>query len=204
MDVSLHNIKEYAENILPKRPLKIATIPSRPFVERIENSKVTYDGILFKFIDTASLVFNFSYDVIEVNGFGTKLANGSWIGVVGAVNRSEADIGATYLTVNEVRAEAVDFTMAYYEDQAGIALPISSLRKEREQLDHAIYLVGTWSFGLIVFIFLMVSILRYFSNRYTKRWPTTESARMVSYHNLMISFAAILSQSEILISIIAP
>jgi ABC-type amino acid transport substrate-binding protein len=46
----------------------------------------------------------------ETNAYGTKIANGTWNGVVGLVSNGVADIGVGGFTANKERSEVVVFT----------------------------------------------------------------------------------------------
>ncbi|XP_076373159.1 putative glutamate receptor [Tachypleus tridentatus] len=51
------------------------------------------------------------------NKFGAKLLNGSWNGLIGMVQRQEAEIAVSDIGMSNSRAEVIDFTYPYVNDQ---------------------------------------------------------------------------------------
>ncbi|XP_055941894.1 glutamate receptor-like [Argiope bruennichi] len=56
----------------------------------------------------------FEFDVfLQADGQWGSLVNGSWSGVIGTVERGEADMGIAYMAITEERSHAVDFSFPY-------------------------------------------------------------------------------------------
>ncbi|XP_055950875.1 glutamate receptor ionotropic, kainate 1-like [Argiope bruennichi] len=67
------------------------------------------------FLDLVSKAMGFTYDLIfPADGlFGNRLDNGSWTGVVGLLDRNEADMAFAYLSMNYDRFLILDFSTTY-------------------------------------------------------------------------------------------
>ncbi|CAG0917713.1 unnamed protein product [Notodromas monacha] len=81
-----------------------------------KNGKFLYDGSDYRLVETVKKVLNFSTVVLyEDIGLqpGTISKNGSWSGIVGAVQRKEVDFVMTSLAISEDRAEQLDFAPPY-------------------------------------------------------------------------------------------
>ncbi|XP_071515665.1 LOW QUALITY PROTEIN: ionotropic receptor 21a-like [Panulirus ornatus] len=97
------------------------TMDFPPFVDYTrtedEPGKVTLpkDSMDIRILQTAARALNFSFVLREpADGqWGYLLANGSWTGTVGTVQRSEADF-SLMLSITWERTYAVSFTRAYY------------------------------------------------------------------------------------------
>ncbi|GBL85982.1 Glutamate receptor ionotropic, kainate 1 [Araneus ventricosus] len=68
-----------------------------------------------KFLDLVSKSMGFTYDIMApADGlFGNRLDNGSWTGVVGLLDRNEADMAFAYLSMNYDRFLILDFSTTY-------------------------------------------------------------------------------------------
>ncbi|XP_023244257.1 glutamate receptor ionotropic, delta-1-like [Centruroides sculpturatus] len=108
--------KQIMENTLSRRlnKIKITGVPFLSYlkVKKINNT-VVFDGFDFQFL---SLVIqnlkNVQYEIIEPveKVFGIKLDNGTWNGVIGRIQREEADICAKLVYATYDRLEALKFT----------------------------------------------------------------------------------------------
>lgn len=78
-------------------------------------SKVIFDRAMVKFTELLSHALNFSYLLIPAGKIeiGRELPNGSWTGMVGLVQRNEADIVISTLSVSEQRLKVADFSYPY-------------------------------------------------------------------------------------------
>ncbi|XP_067131594.1 glutamate receptor ionotropic, kainate glr-3-like [Centruroides vittatus] len=77
------------------------------------NNRVAFDGIDFKFLcSVIQNLKNVQYEIIEPveKVFGIKLDNGTWNGVIGRIQRKEADLGAISLYATYDRFQVVKFT----------------------------------------------------------------------------------------------
>lgn len=97
--------------------LNIAVIPDNRI---IASEHYEIDGSKTKFIKDAPLIkilseiLDFKFKLIVGNGeFGDSLSDGNWTGMIGMVQRGEADIAIGKLSVTEARATIVDFSYPY-------------------------------------------------------------------------------------------
>ncbi|CAG4948275.1 unnamed protein product [Parnassius apollo] len=90
-----------------------------------EDSEPIYHGYCVDLIDKLSEAMEFDYEIVspKSGGFGQKLANGSWNGLVGDLMRGETDIAVAALTMTAEREEVIDFVAPYFE-QTGILIVI--------------------------------------------------------------------------------
>ncbi|XP_060809143.1 ionotropic receptor 25a [Amyelois transitella] len=90
-----------------------------------EENQPVYEGYCIDLIAKLAETMNFDYDIVtpKTGGFGKKLPNGSWDGVVGDLMRGETDIAVAALTMTAEREEVIDFVAPYFE-QTGILIAI--------------------------------------------------------------------------------
>ncbi|XP_050714182.1 glutamate receptor ionotropic, kainate glr-3-like [Eriocheir sinensis] len=72
--------------------------------------------------------FTFWYVLSPERGFGTKLPDGSWTGMLGMVMREEADFSPAPFILSPVRKEAADHTIPYYYGNVRILSGLSGLK----------------------------------------------------------------------------
>ncbi|KAF8777985.1 Glutamate receptor like protein [Argiope bruennichi] len=65
-------------------------------------------------LDNLSMDYKFVFP--KEKQYGKLLPNGSWNGMIGMLQRGEADLAFTYLTVTEERAKVVNFSTVYTMD----------------------------------------------------------------------------------------
>ncbi|XP_053623165.1 ionotropic receptor 25a [Plodia interpunctella] len=90
-----------------------------------EDGRPLYEGYCVDLIAKLAETMNFDYQIVtpKTGGFGKKLPNGSWDGVVGDLMRGETDIAVAALTMTAEREEVIDFVAPYFE-QTGILIAI--------------------------------------------------------------------------------
>nr|XP_045620069.1 probable glutamate receptor [Procambarus clarkii] len=81
-----------------------------------------HTGPIANVVEYLATTLNFSYTNVVPRdyGFGTRADDGSWTGMVGMVQREEADISIGPISVTATRAEAVDFAWPFWYDSSGI------------------------------------------------------------------------------------
>lgn len=63
-----------------------------------------------KLLDVLSKYFNFQYRLIDCNSnWGSRLANGTWTGLMGMLSREEADLGLGGVSLTYPRSQAVPY-----------------------------------------------------------------------------------------------
>lgn len=85
-----------------------------PYLHQIENNGTKYvtNAQLVKLLSEV-LLFEFKLLTPADRQYGDVLPDGNWSGVIGMVEREEADIGIAKLSFTEDRATAVDFSYPY-------------------------------------------------------------------------------------------
>ncbi|XP_055947062.1 probable glutamate receptor [Argiope bruennichi] len=105
--------------------LRVATTPARNLIiQKNDNGNMTFggtDGIFLEIILKA-LHQKFKLVISPDNELGRLLPNGSWTGMIGLIERGEADIAYNCLAITEGRAKVVDFSVAYDTDQVIFAI----------------------------------------------------------------------------------
>ncbi|KAJ2938705.1 hypothetical protein O0L34_g12034 [Tuta absoluta] len=90
-----------------------------------EDGQPVYEGYCIDLITKLAEAMDFDYEIItpKSGGFGKKLPNGTWDGVVGDLTRGETDLAVAALTMTAEREEVIDFVAPYFE-QTGILIVI--------------------------------------------------------------------------------
>nr|ARO70285.1 antennal ionotropic receptor 8a [Dendrolimus punctatus] len=88
-----------------------------------EDGQPVYEGYCIDLIDKIAEALEFDYEILtpKSGGFGQKLPNGSWDGVVGDLMHGETDMAVAALTMTAEREEVIDFVAPYFE-QTGILI----------------------------------------------------------------------------------
>ncbi|GFS60951.1 glutamate receptor ionotropic, delta-1 [Trichonephila clavipes] len=123
-----------------------------------ENGKTRIAGIEGYFAHAIFTEMNIEYDVVfpEDNEFGRELNNGNWTGIVGMVQRGEADLAIASLGINENRFRVVDFSFPYSTDGMNfVVLKPSEWSKAFGFLE--LFDLPTWM--LLFCIFLLATVI---------------------------------------------
>ncbi|XP_035206049.1 probable glutamate receptor [Stegodyphus dumicola] len=100
--------------------LKVAAVAYAPYltVESNSSSYKSYHGIDAKFVKTLSDALDFRYKLLDTpdREWGRMKEDGNWSGIIGMVQRREADIALGVFAVTDQRFEAVDFSEYYSSD----------------------------------------------------------------------------------------
>ncbi|XP_071526994.1 LOW QUALITY PROTEIN: probable glutamate receptor [Panulirus ornatus] len=98
-----------------------------PHIELFKEDGVTsptqlFQGPMVNLLEILANTMNFTYKYARPadGSWGGKLRNGSWTGMVGMLDRKEADIGLGPFGVSVTRAQVVDFTQPILIDYARI------------------------------------------------------------------------------------
>ncbi|XP_046575445.1 probable glutamate receptor [Haliotis rubra] len=95
------------------RKLLVVSLEWKPYSVKVRDTgNISYTGISDEFMEHLSVRFNFSYQYVEpADGqWGEKMDNGSYTGIVGTLQREEADICSVPYAYNVERAKVMQFT----------------------------------------------------------------------------------------------
>ncbi|XP_046615060.1 uncharacterized protein LOC124302692 [Neodiprion virginianus] len=90
-----------------------------------DEGKEVWEGYCIDLMKKLAETMDFDYELVipSSGGFGERLPNGKWTGIVGDLLRGEIDIAVAPLTMTSEREEVIDFVAPYYE-QSGILIAI--------------------------------------------------------------------------------
>ncbi|GFR20417.1 putative glutamate receptor [Trichonephila clavata] len=128
-------------------------------VYRIENG-TNISGVIGKFLEVIMEKMKIEYDIVtpKDNEFGRKLESGNWTGLMGIVQRGEADMAASTLLVYEDRFQALNFSFPY--DFDGMTFAIAKQTEWRKAFGF-MYLFDfpTW---MLMFVSILLSAAVFF------------------------------------------
>ncbi|GFW71566.1 glutamate receptor ionotropic, delta-1 [Trichonephila clavipes] len=132
---------------------------SKIFEVHIEkNGETRITGIEGYFAHAIFTEMSIEYDVVfpKDNEFGRELKNGSWTGIVGMVQRGEADLAIGTLGINENRFRVVDVSFPYTTDGMNfVVFKPSEWSKAFGLLE--LFDLLTWM--LLICIFLLATVI---------------------------------------------
>ncbi|KAF8778047.1 Glutamate receptor ionotropic like protein [Argiope bruennichi] len=107
------------------------------------------------------------YEIIpeKNNDFGKLLPNGSWTGMIGMIQRGEADLAFTHIIVTEERYKVVDFSTPYNMDACIFVSVMPGKIKSTFGFLHPFDL-NSWIAILLTFC-IMAILFALFQNRYS-------------------------------------
>ncbi|CCD61468.1 GLutamate Receptor family (AMPA) [Caenorhabditis elegans] len=132
--------------------LRVVVYLEEPFV--IKTGENQYEGFCIDLLNEMTQVLKFNYTIIEVQDgtYGIEDESGRWNGIIGALQRHEADLSLSAVTITYSRAEVVDFTLPFMHLGISILLARTSEETDKGSL---------WTFleplSLTVWISLLIS-----------------------------------------------
>ncbi|EGT60541.1 hypothetical protein CAEBREN_28776 [Caenorhabditis brenneri] len=132
--------------------LRVVVYLEEPFV--IKTGENQYEGFCIDLLNEMTKVLKFNYTIIEVQDgtYGIEDESGRWNGIIGALQRHEADLSLSAVTITYSRAEVVDFTLPFMHLGISILLARTSEETDKGSL---------WTFleplSLTVWISLLIS-----------------------------------------------
>ncbi|GFT69889.1 glutamate receptor subunit 1 [Nephila pilipes] len=84
-------------------------------IQETENGHLELSGFEAKYLEEILTALDVEYEFsIPTDGeFGLKKSNGNWTGLIGMIQREEADMTLGFLSITDQRLEVVDFTKSY-------------------------------------------------------------------------------------------
>ncbi|XP_046353289.2 glutamate receptor 2-like isoform X1 [Haliotis rufescens] len=135
----------------------VTTVPSQPYVIMKEGGG--YEGFVVDVLEKIASKLRFRYDIRpSADGlYGSRDSRGVWNGMVGELQRQEADIAASDLTITPEREAAVDFTGSYLNQY--LRLLVKKPEHTPEGLGLMVEPFSTELWFLILVAFFVVSFL---------------------------------------------
>ncbi|CAI5440515.1 unnamed protein product [Caenorhabditis angaria] len=112
-EATTHVANQSQKLTLEGKHLKVTVYLEAPFVMLTPNG--TYDGYCIDLLHKISKILKFTFTIRKVrdNAYGSKEPNGKWNGMVGELQRGDADLAVASLTISYSRSEVIDFTVPY-------------------------------------------------------------------------------------------
>ncbi|KAF8795847.1 glutamate receptor 2-like [Argiope bruennichi] len=103
--------------------LKVAIVPMKHILEINQNAKgeLEISGMEGWFLNILSSNLGFKYDIVKTNEYGTSFENGTWTGIMGMLQKDEADF-ALSVSITEGRACVVQFSETYGKEDVTFAV----------------------------------------------------------------------------------
>ena len=109
--------------------LRVVTFLTKPFV--YYDTKLQLTGICIKILKQLSRDLNFEYNISRIDDahYGSEMTNGEWSGLIGELQRDNADIAIQAISVTEERSRVVNFTAPFM--MSGIAAAMEATNEDR-------------------------------------------------------------------------
>jgi len=108
-------IAVYGQGYSSSSPLRVLTNEIAPYI--VKGADGSLSGFLVDYLKLVMDDAGLKYTLSLGTGYGSKQADGSWSGVVGALIADKADVAATDLTITSGRDAVIDFTTPWLYSQ---------------------------------------------------------------------------------------
>ncbi|KAI1707238.1 ligated ion channel l-glutamate- and glycine-binding site domain-containing protein [Ditylenchus destructor] len=121
-----------------------------------------FEGFCIDLLDAIrnELPGRFNYEIVPSfdDVYGTRMANGSFNGIIGSLQRREVDLACTPLVANEERQRILEFSQPLMQTSIGILM--------RQRSDDSCFSLllrpfTCWTWMFILFTFLLLFLLRF-------------------------------------------
>ncbi|XP_064595414.1 glutamate receptor ionotropic, kainate 4-like [Liolophura sinensis] len=159
------------------KTILVASLETAPFVMKVlKGNRHSYVGFCIDILDELADRMGFNYTIVEPMDtfYGAPIGNGSWNGMIGMVQRGEAEMAIGPFTITSLREQVIDFTVPFSEGSTGI-MTLSPGYQAKKSLFQTLkpYSAQVWISVLCsVFLVGFVSLL---VNRYTPFQMTPEA-----------------------------
>ncbi|KAK6737583.1 hypothetical protein RB195_019969 [Necator americanus] len=111
--------------------LRVVVYLEEPFV--MKNSTNHYEGFCIDLLNEMAAILKFNYTIIEVQdgSYGIEDDKGRWNGIIGVLQRHEADVSVSAVTITYSRVEVVDFTLPFMH--LGISILLARTKEDSEK-----------------------------------------------------------------------
>ncbi|VDM59359.1 unnamed protein product [Angiostrongylus costaricensis] len=160
------NIDPAAEDLAGLH-LRVVVYLEEPFVTK--NAANHYEGFCIDLLNEMAAILKFNYTIIEVQdgSYGIEDDSGRWNGIIGVLQRHEADVSVSAVTITYSRVEVVDFTLPFMH--LGISILLAKTKDDTEKSSLFTFLeplsLSVW-FSLIG-AYLCVSFMMYLLARFS-------------------------------------
>uniref|UniRef100_A0AC35U4L6 PBPe domain-containing protein n=1 Tax=Rhabditophanes sp. KR3021 TaxID=114890 RepID=A0AC35U4L6_9BILA len=115
-----------------KQNLRIVVHLEEPFVMRA-NTSLGYEGFCIDLLQEMAIILNFTWTILEVKdgAYGVEDESGRWNGVIGMLQRHEADLSVSAVTITYSRSSVVDFTLPFMH--LGIAILLGKQTEDSQK-----------------------------------------------------------------------
>ncbi|KJH51208.1 hypothetical protein DICVIV_02573 [Dictyocaulus viviparus] len=165
----------------------------------MKNPANDYEGFCIDLLNEMAAILKFNYTIIEVKdgSYGIEDDSGRWNGIIGALQRHEADISVSAVTITYGRGEVIDFTLPFMHLGISILLAKSNDDSEKLSLEFSVYFSRTTFVIRLVFTHwcLSMCIVHDVSSRKIQSIRMA-SAKTFITSNAIICSAYILTRSE--------
>ncbi|XP_068704921.1 glutamate receptor 2-like [Montipora foliosa] len=170
------------------------------FANKKEDGTVYYAGYCMDLLNELARTLHFAYEVYIVphGKYGALTENGTWNGMIGELDRKNADVAVAPLTVTELREKAVDFMMPFMYFTEDVLIRKQTSKKEIDYLQFMNpFELEVWvcTLATIVIISISVFIINYYSPYGYKQDDGKGTSEEFNYFNsLWFSVACMLQQ----------
>ncbi|GFR22712.1 lig_chan-Glu_bd domain-containing protein [Trichonephila clavata] len=81
-------------------------------IQKVNDNNIL-SGSDAKLLECLAEKLNFEFEILTTTSGGSRYSNGTWDGIIGLVQKGEADMGLSMLVFSEERYEAIDFSNSY-------------------------------------------------------------------------------------------
>lgn len=147
---------------------RVKVLLEEPFVMGKGNGQ--FEGMFVDILEEIKRRANVTYDIVTQwdQAYGYEYAPGNWTGLMGSIQKEEADLAVAPLSIVSKRLEAVDFTLPVMS--AGLRILYKAPDSKSGASDSFGILVSPFTPGLWVMLLLMfigVSLLFYVIGRFS-------------------------------------
>ncbi|GIX85530.1 uncharacterized protein CDAR_52111 [Caerostris darwini] len=152
----------------PDEIIRVATIASEEMrISRDDNGDYKFDGLVGRYLEIILKALDRKFVVFsESIGGGFRLPNGTWTGLIGEIQKDNADLALYYLTVTEERTRVVDFSTVYATDDAAFAIEKPGALPRSMSFVYS-FDATIWIFILFILFLMPLVFQRLLQNKYT-------------------------------------
>ncbi|VDL82318.1 unnamed protein product [Nippostrongylus brasiliensis] len=147
--------------------LRVVVYLEEPFVTK--NADNEYEGFCIDLLNEMAAILKFNYTIIEVQdgSYGIEDDSGRWNGIIGVLQRHEADVSISAVTITYSRVEVVDFTLPFMH--LGISILLARAKDDSEKSSMFTFLeplsLSVWL--SLIGAYLSVSFIMYLLARFS-------------------------------------